>query len=118
MDENFSKEIINLMTRVVKNKNGTGKKASLEKYTVAGKTGTARMLVNGKYAKNKHLALFVGIVPASDPQYVAAIMVKNPKGKTSGGSNAAPIFKEFMSQALNLMKVYPDKKIIKNAKNK
>ena len=116
-DENLSKEIIGFMTQVVKK--GTGKKANLEKYTVAGKTGTARMFIKGKYEKTKHLALFAGIVPASEPQYVAVIIVRDPKsGKSSGGNNAAPIFKEFMSQALNLLKVYPDKKILKNEKNK
>ncbi len=119
VDEDLSKEIIGFMTRVVQNKNGTGKRANLEKYTVAGKTGTARIFIKGKYADDKHLALFVGIVPASNPQYVAAIMVKNPnKGNASGGKNAAPIFKEFMSQALTLLKVYPDRKILKNEKTK
>ena len=88
---------------------GTGSKAKLEKYSVAGKTGTSRMIDNGKYSTNKHNAIFVGIVPASKPEYVAAIIVRNPKkGNASGGRHAAPIFKELMSHSLNILKVYPD----------
>ena len=118
-DETLSKAIISMMTQVVIS--GTGKKAALEKYTVAGKTGTVRNLTKKGYEKNKHITLFVGIVPASNPQYVAAVIVRKPdpvQGKVSGGSNAAPIFKEFMNQTLNLLKVYPDKKFSANAKNK
>ena len=97
------------MMRSVIEIGGTGRKAKLEKYSVAGKTGTSRMIDNGKYNINKHNAIFVGIVPASKPEYVAAIIVRNPrKGNASGGRHAAPIFKEFMSHSLNLLRVYPD----------
>ncbi len=108
LDDKISKDIINMMKSVVE-VGGTGKKAKLEKYSVAGKTGTSRTIDNGKYSTNKHNAIFVGIVPASKPEYVAAIIVRNPKkGNASGGKHAAPIFKELMSQSLNLLKVYPD----------
>ena len=54
---------------------------------------------------------FVGITPSSNPEYVAAIIIRDPKkGNTSGGKNAAPIFREFMNHALNILEVYPDKK--------
>jgi cell division protein FtsI (penicillin-binding protein 3) len=108
MDDQISKDIINMMKSVVEI-GGTGNKAKLEKYSVAGKTGTSRMIDNGKYSTNKHNAIFVGIVPASKPEYVAAIIVRNPKkGNASGGKHAAPIFKELMSHSLNILKVYPD----------
>ena len=108
LSKNISKDIIKMMRSVVE-KDGTGRKAKLEKYSVAGKTGTSRMIDNGKYNINKHNAIFVGIVPASKPEYVAAIIVRNPKkGNASGGRHAAPIFKEFMSHSLNLLRVYPD----------
>ncbi|MFL2559920.1 MAG: peptidoglycan D,D-transpeptidase FtsI family protein [Gammaproteobacteria bacterium] len=111
LNNKLSKEIINMMTMVVETKKGTGKKAKLQKYTVAGKTGTVRINIGGNYKKNRHLALFVGIVPASNPEYVAAVIVRNPReGQTYGGKNAAPIFKKFMDHSLNLLKVYPDKK--------
>ncbi|MFQ3361840.1 MAG: cell division protein FtsI (penicillin-binding protein 3) [Alphaproteobacteria bacterium] len=108
LSENISKDIIKMMRSVVEI-GGTGRKAKLEKYSVAGKTGTSRIIDNGKYSTNKHNAIFVGIVPASKPEYVAAIIVRNPKnGNASGGRHAAPIFKEFMSHSLNLLRVYPD----------
>ena len=108
LNKNISKNIIKMMRSVVE-KDGTGRKAKLDKYSVAGKTGTARIMDNGKYSINKHNAIFVGIVPASKPEYVAAVIVRNPKeGNASGGRHAAPIFKEFMSHSLNLLRVYPD----------
>ena len=108
LNKNISKNIIKMMRSVVEI-GGTGRKAKLEKYSVAGKTGTSRMMDNGKYSINKHNAIFVGIVPASKPEYVAAVIVRNPKeGNASGGRHAAPIFKEFMSHSLNLLRVYPD----------
>ncbi len=108
LSKNISKDIIEMMRSVVEI-GGTGRKAKLEKYSVAGKTGTSRMIDSGKYNINKHNAIFVGIVPASKPEYVAAIIVRNPrKGNASGGRHAAPIFKEFMSHSLNLLRVYPD----------
>ena len=110
LNKNISKNIIKMMRSVVEI-GGTGREAKLEKYSVAGKTGTSRVMDNGKYSTNKHNAIFVGIVPASKPEYVAAIIIRNPKkGNTSGGKHAAPIFKEFMSHSLNLLRVYPDTK--------
>ncbi|MBT3548812.1 MAG: penicillin-binding protein 2 [Gammaproteobacteria bacterium] len=108
LNDKISKDIINMMRSVVEQE-GTGKKAKLEKYSVAGKTGTSRILDNGKYSTHKHNAIFVGIVPASKPEYVAAVIVRNPKkGNASGGRHAAPIFNELMSRSLNLLRVYPD----------
>ena len=109
LDEDVSKKIISMMKTVVDD--GTAKKARLDKYTVAGKTGTVRIIEDGKYKKNNHLALLVGITPASNPEYVSAVIVRNPKnGQAAGGKNAAPIFKDFMSHSLNILKVYPDRK--------
>ena len=88
---------------------GTGSKAKIKNYSVAGKTGTVRIRINGKYSSEHHNTLFVGMVPASNPQYVSAIIIRNPKNQpVSGGKNAAPIFSEFMSHSLNLLEVYPD----------
>ena len=109
LNGSVSKKVINMMQSVVEN--GTAKKARLEKYTVAGKTGTVRMIKEGEYKKNSHLAIFVGITPATNPEYVTAVVVRNPKnGAASGGKNAAPIFRDFMNHSLNLLKVYPDRR--------
>ena len=102
-----SKEILKMMRKAVDN--GTGKKAKIQNYSVAGKTGTVRLRINGKYSENNHNTVFVGMAPASKPKYVAAVIVRNPKNRpVSGGKNAAPIFSEFMSYSLNLLEVYPD----------
>mgnify|MGYP001164206412 FL=1 len=107
LDKDISKEVLKMMEKAVNS--GTGKKAKLKNYSVAGKTGTARIIKGGDYSAFRHNAIFVGITPASNPEYVAAIIIRNPKnGEAAGGKNAAPIFKEFMSHALNLLEVYPD----------
>ncbi len=107
LQKEVSQEILKMMQKAVDD--GTGKNAKIKNYSVAGKTGTVRLRINGKYSERNHNALFVGMAPASDPEYVAAIIVRNPKNRpVSGGKNAAPIFSEFMSYSLNLLEVYPD----------
>jgi len=107
LQREVSKEILKMMQKAVDD--GTGRNAKIKNYSVAGKTGTVRLRINGKYSERNHNALFVGIAPASEPKYVAAVIVRNPKNRpVSGGKNAAPIFSEFMSYSLNLLEVYPD----------
>ena len=107
LDKNISVKLLEMMHSAVTS--GTGKEAQLNKYTVAGKTGTVRLNKRGTYSKYNHNALFVGITPSSNPEYVAAVIIRDPKdGNTSGGKNAAPIFREFMNHALNILEVYPD----------
>ena len=109
LQRDSSREILQMMRKAVDN--GTGKSAKIQNYSVAGKTGTVRLRINGEYSKNNHNVIFVGIAPASKPEYVAAVIVRNPKNRpVSGGKNAAPIFSEFMSYSLNLLEVYPDKR--------
>jgi cell division protein FtsI (penicillin-binding protein 3) len=63
-------------------------------YRIAGKTGTAQILENGRYTK-KYLTSFVGYFPAHAPKYSAIVLIKNPRGWYQYGSNvAAPVFKE------------------------
>ena len=107
LQKEVSKKILKMMLKAVDD--GTGRNAKIKNYSVAGKTGTVRLRINGKYSERNHNALFVGIAPASEPKYVAAVIVRNPKNRpVSGGKNAAPIFSEFMSYSLNLLEVYPD----------
>jgi cell division protein FtsI (penicillin-binding protein 3) len=63
-------------------------------YKIAGKTGTAQILENGRYAR-KYITSFVGYFPAEAPKYSAIVMIKNPRGwQQYGSSVAAPVFKE------------------------
>ncbi|MDE4980491.1 penicillin-binding transpeptidase domain-containing protein, partial [Francisella tularensis subsp. holarctica] len=71
---------------------GTGSKAQIPLYHVAGNTGTARMLSGGNYGA-KYLASFDGIVPATDPKLAIVVTIKDPQGdQYGGGSVAAPVF--------------------------
>jgi cell division protein FtsI (penicillin-binding protein 3) len=74
--------------------NGTAKNLKNTHYRIAGKTGTAQILENGKYTK-KYITSFVGYFPAHAPKYTAIVVVKNPKGWQQYGNNVAgPVFKE------------------------
>ena len=88
---------------------GTGTKAAIDGYAVAGKTGTAWKHVEGGYSKTERIGSFIGVVPADDPRLAMAIVVDNPtKGSRFGGSTAGPAFAEIGSKALRLMGVPPN----------
>tara|TARA_R110002124_G_scaffold287346_1_gene473460 strand:- start:3963 stop:6131 length:2169 start_codon:yes stop_codon:yes gene_type:complete len=72
---------------------GTGEWAQIDGLRIAGKTGTAKKVYQGRYS-NKYLASFVGFFPAEDPKYVCLIMLNEPKTSGYGGFTAAPIFRE------------------------
>jgi cell division protein FtsI (penicillin-binding protein 3) len=73
---------------------GTAKNIKGTHYRIAGKTGTAQILEDGKYTR-KYLTSFVGYFPAHAPKYSAMVLIKNPRGWYQYGSNvAAPVFKE------------------------
>ncbi len=74
--------------------NGTAKNLKNAHYKIAGKTGTAQILENGRYT-HKYITSFVGYFPAHAPKYTAIVVVKNPKGWQQYGNNVAgPVFKE------------------------
>ena len=78
---------------------GTAEGAQVPGYEVAGKTGTARKVVQGDYAKDKYRASFIGFLPAEKPEFLVSIMVDEPKGKVYyGGLVAGPAFKNIATQ--------------------
>ncbi len=86
------KEVKSLLEGVVEN--GTAKNIKNKYYKIAGKTGTAQKLVNGRYTR-QYSTSFVGYFPAENPQYSCIIVIDKPKGFRQYGSNvAAPVFKE------------------------
>jgi cell division protein FtsI (penicillin-binding protein 3) len=104
LDNDKTKQVLTMMKNVVHSQDGTGRRATVQGYTVYGKTGTVRQLVNGKYATNKHNAIFVGILGDPEPKYVAAVIVRNPKNREgSGGIHAAPIFSDFMQHSMRIL---------------
>ena len=88
---------------------GTGTRASVDSYSVAGKTGTVRKVTDGGYQDTSHLAFFAGFTPAENPRLVAVVLINEPKSKEYGGGTvAAPVFSRVMSGALRLLNVPPD----------
>jgi cell division protein FtsI (penicillin-binding protein 3) len=74
--------------------NGTAKNLKNADYRIAGKTGTAQILENGRYEK-RYITSFVGYFPAHAPKYTAIVLVKNPRGIFQYGNNVAgPVFKD------------------------
>ena len=97
------------MMETVTHQGGTGTEARIEGYRVAGKTGTVLKAGVGGYQESSYMAMFVGLVPASRPDMIMAIMVDEPsRGVYGGGSVAAPVFQEVMRHALRLRGVDPD----------
>ena len=84
---------------------GTGIRASIPGYSVAGKTGTAYIAGRHGYNKKRYVASFVGIAPVTDPRLVVAVVIKDPKGQHFGGIVAAPVFAHIMEKALRIMDV-------------
>ena len=100
---------IRVMLEEAVSKAGTGLKASVPGYQVAGKTGTVHKIVNGRYAGNRYFSLFAGMVPASDPRLVMVIIIDEPKsGAYYGGAVAAPVFGKTMGGVLRILNITPD----------
>ncbi|MFE6077123.1 penicillin-binding transpeptidase domain-containing protein [Paenibacillus sp. NPDC057886] len=88
---------------------GTGRNAYIEGYRVAGKTGTARKVVNGEYSKSKDVVSFIGFAPVNNPKIAMLIVIDQPDGSNiGGGTAAAPVFKKIVSQTLQYMGVPKD----------
>jgi len=90
--------------------NGTAKKAQLDGYSAAGKTGTAQKIdpKTRTYSKTKYIGSFVGFAPVSNPQVVIIVVMDEPAGLYHGGDVAAPVFREIAEQILPGMGVMPD----------
>ncbi|MFN2517761.1 MAG: peptidoglycan D,D-transpeptidase FtsI family protein, partial [Jatrophihabitantaceae bacterium] len=89
---------------------GTGVKAAIPGYRVAGKTGTAQQpdpARGGRYSDSMNWDTFAGMVPADNPQFVVAIMVDNPAHGLHGGDVAAPVFKQIASYELQHAHIPP-----------
>ena len=91
---------------------GTATQARSDYFTIAGKTGTSQKFdfATGRYSREKIVAYFLGYFPASNPRFVAGIMVDNPKGPNPyGGTVSAPYFKELVERVAYYYRLEPDK---------
>jgi cell division protein FtsI (penicillin-binding protein 3) len=99
-----SAELLAIMEQVVQR--GTGTAAAVAGYTVAGKTGTAARIVNGRYSKTDYYSSFVGFVPSRQPAFTIIVVIDSPhRGGIYGGVVAAPVFKRIAEAALRHLRV-------------
>lgn len=104
ISEAVSDKLCLLLENVVKN--GTGSRAYIEGYRVAGKTGTAQKPGAGGYMEGKYVASFAGFAPANDPQIACLVVIDEPQGYPYfGGTVAAPIFQRVVEDSLNYLGV-------------
>ncbi len=90
--------------------NGSGRNAYIENYRVGGKTGTAQKVADGRYMSGNYILSFIGFMPADDPQIVVYVAVDHPQGVVQyGGTVSAPIAKNVLLDAINILGIKPDK---------
>src|ERR1017187_5895355 len=96
-------EMRSMMQKVVIE--GTGRKAILEGYTSAGKTGTAQKVdpATGAYSKTKYIGSFAGFAPVNNPQIVVAVILDSAVGLHQGGQVSAPVFRRVTQQVLEYL---------------
>ncbi|MGQ9558205.1 MAG: penicillin-binding transpeptidase domain-containing protein [Desulfurispora sp.] len=110
-----SRQLSRLLTRVVLE--GSGKKAYVDGYLVAGKTGTAQVPGPQGYEPGKYVSSFAGFVPADDPRIAVLVMVAEPsRGQYYGGEVAAPVFHQVARDTLRYLQV-PEKSGLPRPKN-
>lgn len=109
ISEKTARKMTELLVGVT-NSGGTGTRAALDGFEVAGKTGTAQKadLKKGGYHESAYVATFMGFVPAKAPKLAILVMIDEPKKEHHGGVVAAPVFKEIASESLSYMGVYPE----------
>jgi cell division protein FtsI (penicillin-binding protein 3) len=97
------------MLEAVVSPDGTGQRASIRNFHIAGKTGTTQKAGVGGYDADRHGAIFAGFAPATDPRLVVVVMIDEPQGAAYyGGDIAAPVFANIVSGALRVLAVPPD----------
>jgi cell division protein FtsI (penicillin-binding protein 3) len=97
---------------------GTGTKAALDGFSVAGKTGTAQKVdsVTRAYSPSKRIGSFVGFVPADKPKLTIAVIIDEPQGVKYGGVVAAPAFRGIAQNSLAYLKIQPTQATVAKAK--
>src|SRR6266540_2087552 len=103
------------LLRGVVDPGGTGERAALANFQLAAKTGTARRVVDGRYAAGQYTASFAALFPAEDPQLVVVMKIDNPqKGSYFAAQTAAPVTRSMLEQALAARTVALDRARLSN----
>ena len=97
------------MLETVPTKKGTGSRARVANYRIAGKTGTSHKASASGYAAARYVSSFSGFGPASNPRLVCVVVINDPTGdEYYGGLVAAPLFSEVMTGAMRILNIPPD----------
>ncbi len=109
LDPGTARQLVSMLETVTQ-KGGTGTRARIDAYRVAGKSGTAhKVAATGGYAEDRYRATFVGLAPASAPRVVTVVTIDEPgNGEHFGGLVAAPVFSRVTADAMRLLDVAPD----------
>lgn len=109
MPPGIGHQVLNMMETVI-GPEGTARRAAVEGYRVAGKTGTVHRIGGSGYNREEYTTVFAGVAPVSDPRLAIVVMVDNPKGREIyGGEVAAPVFSRVAAGALRLLNLDPDR---------
>jgi cell division protein FtsI (penicillin-binding protein 3) len=110
--EETAKEMVEALKTVV-SKDGTAPLAAVTNYVVAGKTGTAQKVVDGKYASDKFVISFIGFFPADNPEVCISIVMDSPKegGRAFGGALCGPVFHDIAQRCASYLNIPPDENL-------
>ncbi len=103
--QSAAKTAVRLLEGVVRK--GSGRPAQVPGYDLAGKTGTAQAVINGRYVEGKYISSFVGFGPAQNPQVAMLVQIFEPVGPYYGGQIAAPVVGRAMGRVLAALKIPP-----------
>jgi len=108
IQEKTASEILDILIGVLSDR-GTGYKARIEGYTIAGKTGTSQIAdtKKGGYLEDQFYASFVGFIPVPNPKIVILVTLDRPVGEVYGGQTAAPVFKNIVERIAPYLNILP-----------
>jgi cell division protein FtsI/penicillin-binding protein 2 len=112
VSEDTAKQMVEALKTVVSDE-GTAKLARLANYVVAGKTGTAQKIVDGKYANDRLVISFIGFFPADNPQICISIVMDSPKegGRAFGGALCGPVFHNVAERCASYLNIPADENL-------
>jgi len=108
IDPDIARSVAKMLETVLSSK-GTGSRASVANYRIAGKTGTSHKASASGYEDHRYVSSFAGFGPASNPRLVCVVVINDPTGEEYyGGLVAAPLFSEVMTGAMRILNIPPD----------
>ena len=109
IDPSTARRLVTVLERVVAGSDGTGTRASIPGYRIAGKTGTAQKIgPEGRYTQ--YVSSFIGMLPADDPELVVLVMIDSPDPSRGyyGSEVAMPAFRQIAEAAIRVLRIPPD----------